>query len=189
MKGSRGAIAANPRVHQPDNARSTMVRGVFDQRRAVFHGLPDGRRPGVHASAHHRSLKSVVAAKTLSRFSIKTGPQGAGVLTLWSPTAENSHFRQQCFILTKLVNYSLAFPDCFSKFISRASQTPVFGKPVTRHSEGSEQMQTAQDSRRLRRSDATEALFMAVSLGVPQIFTITWRIDRAERGEWSGPWW
>ncbi|MCX7561430.1 hypothetical protein OS190_17840 [Sulfitobacter sp. F26204] len=49
-------------------------------------------------------------------------------------------------------------------------------------------MQIAQDSKRLCRSDATEALFVAVSLGVPHIFNIEWLIDNAERGEWGGLW-
>ncbi len=50
-------------------------------------------------------------------------------------------------------------------------------------------MQIAQDSRRLRRSEATEMLFTAVSFGVPQIFNVEWLIDKVERGEWSGLWW
>ena len=50
-------------------------------------------------------------------------------------------------------------------------------------------MQIAQDRNRLCRSDASEALFTTVSLGVPNIFNIEWLIDKAERSEWGGLWW
>ena len=37
--------------------------------------------------------------------------------------------------------------------------------------------------------DWYEALAVGFDLDLPGLFNLEWLIDRAEHGEWSGPWW